>query len=189
MSKQQPQVSDSTAPRDSVDVLMEKHAPKLFSYLVHRLFRSTTPREDAKDLLQTVFMRFCGSPSRELIRKPEPYLYKIAENALSEFRLRQDRDVVIYDSNALKSLLQKHDDGEEIPHDCAEDPFEETAAYEQLNRVLEQIPPMYRAVLLLRTRDGLSLQEIADQLGIVPTSVKVYLYRAIAACRAADWNR
>ena len=119
---------------------MEKHAPKLFSFLVHRLFRSAAPREDAKDLLQTVFLRFCGSPSRGLIRKPEPYLYRIAENVLVEFRLRQDRDVALYNSNALKNLLQRQDEGEEAPAEWTEDAYEETASDQQLKRVLQQIP-------------------------------------------------
>jgi RNA polymerase sigma factor (sigma-70 family) len=184
-----PTASDLLNVSEATEVLVEKHAPKLFSYLVHRLFRSPTPGEDAKDLLQTVFMRFCGNPSRELIRKPEAYLYKIAENVLAEFRLRQDRDVVLYNSKTLRSLLDKQDEGEEQSPDWIEDAYEETAFDQQLKRVLQQIPAMYRSVLLLKTRDGLTLEEIATKLEITPGSAKVYLFRAIAACRAADWNR
>jgi RNA polymerase sigma factor (sigma-70 family) len=173
------------------EVLIGRHAPQLLRFLLHRLFhtRSIAPGEDAKDLLQTVFMRFCSSPSRELIRKPEPYLFRIAENVLIEFRLRLDRDLVVYDSRQLKNLLKKQDEGTEEPAEWVEDPFEETASDQQLKRVLAQIPPMYRAVLVLRTRDSLSLEEIAQTLGITPGTAKVYLFRAIAACRAADWNR
>lgn len=184
-----PAADDLKSANETTEVLMEKHAPKLFSFLVHRLFRSTAPREDAKDLLQTVFLRFCGSPSRELVRKPEPYLYRIAENVLVEYRLRQDRDLVLYNSKALNNLLRKQDEGEEPPEEWTQDAYEETATDQQLKRILHQIPAMYRAVLLLRLRDGLTLEEIAASLNITSGSAKVYLYRAIAACRAADWNR
>jgi RNA polymerase sigma factor (sigma-70 family) len=185
----QPNTSDLTSSAESAEVLMERQAPKLFMYLVKRLFRSSTPHEDAKDLLQTIYLRYCASPGRELIRKPEPYLWKIAANALAEFRLRQDRDCVIYDSKKLNHLLRKQDEGDEHSAEWIEDPYREIASDQQLERVLRQIPPMYQAVLLLRTRDGLTLEEIAKKLGITTTTAKSYLYRAIAACQAADWNR
>jgi RNA polymerase sigma factor (sigma-70 family) len=184
-----PTAPDSTPPADPAEALIDKHAPRLLSFLRNRLFRSATPNEDAKDLLQTVFMRFCASPTKELVRKPEPYLFRIAENVLIEFRLRQDRDVVTYDSKRLTSLLRRQDEETAPPGEWTQDAFEQTASEQQISRVLAQIPPMYRAVLLLRIRDGLSLEAIAETLGITSGSVKVYLYRAIAACRAADWNR
>jgi RNA polymerase sigma-19 factor, ECF subfamily len=188
----QPNATDPTPSPDPPEVLIDKHAQRLYRFLLRRLFHtrsSIAPRDDAKDLLQTVFMRFCASPGRELVRKPEPYLFRIAENVLIEFRLRQDRDAVIYDTKQVKDLLKKQDEGTEEPAEWAEDPFEEAATDQQLKRVLAQIPPMYRAVLVLRTRDSLSLEEIAKELDITPGSAKVYLFRAIAACRAADWNR
>jgi RNA polymerase sigma factor (sigma-70 family) len=187
-----PNATDPAHSVASQELLIDKHTPKLFSFLLHRLrfrSRSVTPAEDAEDLLQTVFMRFCATSRRELIRKPEPYLYRIAENVLKEFRLRQDRDVVIFDSKQVKNLLIKQDEAAEESVEWVEDPFEQTASDEQLNRVLAQIPAMYGAVLVLRARDSLSFEKIAETLGITLGTARVYLYRALAACRAADWNR
>jgi len=62
-------------------------------------------------------------------------------------------------------------------------------APEQLEYVLRQLPPMYRAVLLLRKRDGMSYAEIAQKLKLSVHTVKKYLARAVVQCRAADWGR
>jgi RNA polymerase sigma factor (sigma-70 family) len=52
-----------------------------------------------------------------------------------------------------------------------------------IDDALARLPPSQRAVLVLRTREGLSEQEIAATLGIPAGTVKSRLYRARAAFR------
>ncbi len=52
-----------------------------------------------------------------------------------------------------------------------------------IDDALARLPPSQRAVLVLRTREGLSEQEIATTLGIPAGTVKSRLHRARAAFR------
>jgi RNA polymerase sigma factor (sigma-70 family) len=59
---------------------------------------------------------------------------------------------------------------------------------EQLDRILNQIPPHYRRVLVMHKRDGLSYAEISAETGLSKQSVQKYLARAMAAARMAKWD-
>jgi RNA polymerase sigma-70 factor, ECF subfamily len=73
-------------------------------------------------------------------------------------------------------------------HAAAGDPVRHYAAAEQrglIAMVLAQLPEQQRSVLLLRDAEGLAYIEIADVLGISLAAVKVNLFRARNAFRAA----
>jgi RNA polymerase sigma-70 factor (ECF subfamily) len=53
-----------------------------------------------------------------------------------------------------------------------------------LDRALDTLPGVQRAVVLLRDYEGYSYREIAGITGIPETSVKVYIFRARVAMRA-----
>jgi RNA polymerase sigma-70 factor (ECF subfamily) len=160
--------------------VLEKHAPELFRFLARRL-RS---RLDAEDLLQSVYLRFLQTPHTELIRQPRAYLYRIATNVIGEFHLRRRREPVLYDSNTASEVAERSE-GVDIWTDTFGDRM---AIEEQVARVLNQIPKTYRAVLLMRTRDGLSFEEIARRFGISEQTARKYMVRAMALCRTVKWN-
>ena len=68
------------------------------------------------------------------------------------------------------------------------DPVHQHATSEQRSLIqlaLAQLPEKQRSILLLRDSEGLAYAEIADVLGISLAAVKVNLFRARAAFRAA----
>jgi RNA polymerase sigma-70 factor (ECF subfamily) len=170
--------SEPQIPR-SRDAVLEHHAPALYRFLARRL-RS---RRDAEDLLQSVYLRFLQTPNTELVRQPRAYLYRIATNVLSEFHLRRGREPVLYDSQTANEAAELMPAGEA----CTDVFGERLAMEEQLKRVLDQLPRTYRAVLLMRTRDGMSFKEIARRLNIAEQSARKYMVRAMAQCRTARW--
>ncbi len=173
MLKNEPQV-----PHAQREVL-EDLAPALYRFLLRRL-RS---RRDAEDLLQSVYLRFLQTPHTELVRQPRAYLYRIATNVISEFHMRRQREPVLYDSQTASEVA------EQAPADdmWTDGYGERLAMEEQLKRVLDQLPKTYRAVLLMRTRDGLSFKDIGQRLGITEQSARKYMVRAMAQCRVARW--
>ena len=67
-------------------------------------------------------------------------------------------------------------------------PFEQAAASEDRARIeaaLEQVPPIFREVLVLRFQEQLKLEEIAKLVGIPLATVKTRLYRGVMALRPA----
>lgn len=158
---------------------LEQYRAELHRFLVRRLQGS----QDANDLAQDVYLRFLQLPHAELVRQPHAYLYRIATNLVYEYRLKVRRRDVPCDPELLEELAERRTDV------WADSLQARLSASEQLERVLKQLPPIYRAVLLLKKRDGLSYAEIAKELGLSVHTVQKYLFRALAYCRAADWDR
>lgn len=138
------------------------------------LLRRLWPGQDARDLLQEVYVRFLQAPQRELVREPLAYLYRIAANLVQDVQQREQHGPVTYDSEMA-------DERAEQPADIWRDELGEPLnAQQELTAALEQLPAIYQAVLILRKRDGLSTVEIAKELGISKHTAEKYLYRAIA---------
>jgi RNA polymerase sigma factor (sigma-70 family) len=172
---------ESTTPDNSATFAMEQYAAELHAFLVKRLRR----RQDADDLLQSIYMRFLQTPHTDLVRQPRAYLYRIATNMISEFNLRKQREPVLYDSDLVAKAVER------TPLiETASDPFGDRLAFqEQLDRIVQQLPATYRAVLLLRVLHGASFQEIGAKFGITEQSARKYLVRAMTLLRQADWSR
>jgi len=151
----------------------------LHRFLMRRL-RST---HHAQDLAQETYLRLLRMDRQELVRKPQAYLYRIAANLVYEFQLRERNQPVSFDSDAVAEAA-------ELPTSPAtNDAGDGLSLSRQLETVLAELPPLYRAVLVLRKRDGLSYSEIARTLDISVHTVKKYLARAVAQCRCAHWDR
>jgi RNA polymerase sigma-70 factor (ECF subfamily) len=95
-------------------------------------------------------------------------------------RLRKDRRH-LYES--LENGPQG-DDGDYVPRDVADwreipsEALQNRELREMLQRAIESLPPKYRAVLVLRDVDHLTIRETADVLGITEANVKTRLSRA-----------
>jgi RNA polymerase sigma-19 factor, ECF subfamily len=162
----------------TVESAFEQYWRGLHKFLMRRLRSS----HNAQDLAQEAYLRLLRVEDVELIRQPQAYLYRIASNLAYEFRLREQNAPVTFDSEVLEDLA-------EHPFEPLVDEIDRLGAQEQLEFVLGQLPPMYRAVFVLRKRDGLSYAEIGKRLQLSVHTVKKYLSRAVAQCRAADWGQ
>ena len=58
-----------------------------------------------------------------------------------------------------------------------------------LQEAIDELPPGFRAVFVLREAEGLSTAETADSLGIPPETVKTRLHRARSLLRHRLWAR
>lgn len=172
-------IKQSTAAEARPKTRLEQYRTELHRFLTRHLHSA----QDAGDLAQDVYLRFLQLPHNDLVRQPQAYLYRIAANLVYEYRLKERRRDVACDPDLLENIAEQS-------ADITEDGLEERlSTHQQLERVLRQIPPIYRAVLLLQKRDGLSYAEIAQELGLSVHTVQKYLFRALAHCRAADWER
>lgn len=152
----------------------QRYAPKLLSFLIFRLKN----KADAQDLTQETYVRLMHVKHNDVIRQPDAYLFKIADNLANEFLMKQNRNPMTTD---LETVMKMGKDGDQNASVRA---TEAHLALQQLEQSLDKISPLYKSVLLLRKRDGLSHKEIAKQLQISPNTVHVYLTRALLYCRA-----
>jgi RNA polymerase sigma-70 factor (ECF subfamily) len=156
--------------------VFERYGPELHRYLVRRLRRA----EDAGDLVQEVYLRLLRLERSELVRQPNAYLFFVAAQVVSQFKMRSNSDPVMYDSE----IVEEHT--ERPPQFRQDQVGDDLDARRRLKSLLERLPPTHRDVLLLRKRDGLSWTEIAQALNLSVHTVKKYLHEARARIRVME---
>jgi len=158
--------------------VFSRYQSGLMRFLVRRLCAA----QDSADLAQEVYLRLLRLEGAEFVRKPQAYVYAIASHVVSQFRMRAENEAVTFDSEALERVAT-HATGSS-PDELAE----RLDAERRVTRLLDALPQMHRAVLVLRKRDGLSHPEIARELGLSAHTVKKYLHEAQVRIRAMDWK-
>lgn len=150
--------------RRAFAVLVEKYQRPLYAVL-RRLVRQ---HEDADDLLQESFVRaFQHLGEFEIGRPFYPWLYRIALNlALTSLRRRKWLTPV----ESLDLFPATEEDAE------ASTSAEEF--HQALERAIAKLPSEQRTILLLRTRENMSYQELSATLGLEPGTVMSRLARA-----------
>lgn len=130
--------------------------------LTRFLERRVPARIDAQDLAQEVYLRLLRVEGFDSIAEPQAYLYRVASNVATEWRLRACH-AKPHSADELESLM-----AEASP----ESAIDEAQFAAQLDAALRPLPPMVRGVLFLKLRDGLTHQEIAEQMGITVRVVR-----------------
>jgi RNA polymerase sigma-70 factor (ECF subfamily) len=146
---------------------------ELFREHYHFVFRTaytvTGSRQDAEDVLQTVFLRLLRREMPENLRNnPKAYLYRAAVNAsLNTIRSRKNQRLADGPVDA------------ETPSPAAEPPHDNETQPALLN-AMAQLNPQAVEILILRYEHNYSDAEIAKMLGKSRGVIAVTLYRARA---------
>ena len=159
-----------------VSAVFQTHAPRLERFLLGRL-RS---KQDARDAVQEIFLRFTRVPDRELVVDPVKYLFGIAHHVISEILDRRKRELVEFNSD-LTDHHAEHPIGH--PTDTLGNRVENQQA---LAVALERLRPIQREILVLIKTEGLTHEEVAATLGLSKHTVKKYVVEAMAQLRT-DW--
>ena len=156
--------------------LYHLHRQRVYSLCL----RFTGNAPDAEDLAQEVFLRLLRVQHYESIRNPEAYLFTVASHVLHQHALRQ--------SNVPKSV-NIADMFSELQLTSGDDPAARVATNQRIEillRAMQELPPKIATTLWLSRFAGLSLEEIAQHLGVSRPSAKLYLARALRHVKDAD---
>ena len=141
----------------------QRTARGLWAYLA----RLTGDRQLAEDLLQETFYRFLRAAATydsETHRRNS--LYRIATNLARDVRRRSlARVASIPIGDEIERVASGQDAGR-------------TERLTDFTRAMSRLKPRERAMLWLAYAEGASHREIADVLGVRPTSLKAMLFRA-----------
>ena len=155
--------------------LMERHAEKLFHYLV----RSLQNEEDAADLAQETFVRVYQNRAKfDANHKFSTWLYVIATNLVkSRYRYRTRHPQVSLDAeNEATGESFRESVPEHNPTPSESLQGEERA--EAIRKAVGQLPAELRAPLILSEYEELSHAEIGAILACTPKAVETRIYRA-----------
>jgi RNA polymerase sigma-70 factor (ECF subfamily) len=160
-----------------LDRLIEQYQYRLFRYLVYL----TASRERAEDFFQETWIRVLERGHQyDGKAKFEAWLFAIARHLVIDWQ-RQKK---------MQSLDAMTDPEEGAPVEIADEegpsPLRLALGREQKAKVqasLEQVPAIYREVLLLRFQEELKLEEIAKVLETPISTVKSRLYRGLESLK------
>ena len=169
--------------REAFRALVERHTPALFN-LAYRLTRD---REEAADITQETFRRaFEALPTSRADLPFKPWLFQIAVNLCRDWAKRR-RPLALADLDRPGDDGEERDDAVEALPDPSPLPVALVEAEETrraLQRAIEDLPPAYRAAIVLRYMEDMSYQDIAATLGLPLNTVRTHLARAKKALHA-----
>lgn len=154
--------------------LMQKYTKALRRYLLRRVHR---PGE-VDDLVQESFIKaFKALKTYSSSYAFSTWLYKIATNHAIDFHRRRRLDTV----SLNKPVRQA--EGETLMDFPSEDSRPDHLIVRKQRRLLirdaiDQLPPKYHRVIVLRHQKDMSYQEIAQELDLPLGTVKAHIFRA-----------
>jgi RNA polymerase sigma factor (sigma-70 family) len=161
--------ADWTPP--SWDDVVREHADR-----VYRLaYRLTGNQHDAEDLTQETFVRVFRSLASYRPGTFEGWLHRITTNLFLDMVRRRSRirmEALPKDSDRLPGLGPEP---EQVFSDTHLDPL--------LQEALDELPPEFRAAVVLCDVEGLSYEEIGATLGVKLGTVRSRIHRGRAALR------
>jgi RNA polymerase sigma-70 factor (ECF subfamily) len=148
-----------------VEATIRAYDRELHGFLVRRL---RGRQQSADDVRQEIYFRMLRFTDARLVREPRAYLYRVARNVLHDKLLLCDRE---------PTSVASRDDG------ITQDQAEQIENSRYVESILSPLPPLYRAVLVLRIAEGMSHEEIAHELKLSMHTVKKYIHLALVQCR------
>jgi RNA polymerase sigma-70 factor (ECF subfamily) len=139
------------------------------SALVYRrAFGVTGSREDAEDVLQTIFLRLLRRDfPPDIERNPRGYLYRAATNQSLHILETRRRHPLLIDEQKLLSLSTSLDD-----------PVFEREIRQRLYQAIATLSPIAANILILRYVHDATDAEIAKMIGVSRTVIAVRLFRS-----------
>jgi RNA polymerase sigma-70 factor (ECF subfamily) len=176
---QKPQVQDATLVAEvlsgnqtSFQLLVERYQTRLFA-LVRHYTRSTV---EIEDIVQDTFLKaYSRLDSFQHQSSFYTWLYRIATNTVLDFMKRRGRSPV---QTVEDPELALEANSAAVMRPDARLETEEIARI--THEVLDQLPEIFRTVLILREFEDQAYQDIADILGISIGTVESRLFRARA---------
>ena len=151
---------------------------------VYRLaYRLTGNRHDAEDLTQETFVRVFRSLHTYQPGTFEGWLHRITTNLFLDSVRRRSKIRM----DAMGDTADRYVSGDQLA--APERAFEHGNLDQDVQRALDELPPEYRAAVVLCDIEGLSYEEIAVTLGIKLGTVRSRIHRARARLRESLEHR
>lgn len=152
-----------------VTVLYSDHHGWLQGWLRRKMGNAV----DAADLAHDTFLRVLARRDTPALLAPRAYLGAIARGLVADFFRHKDIERAYLD--ALAALPQAHAPSLEARAIVLE-------ALVAIDTMLDGLKPAVRQAFLLSQLDGLTYEQIAQQLGVTKRTVSNYMCTAIEHC-------
>lgn len=155
----------------SLKVLIDKHTTSIYNFTSRFV-----GLDQAKDTTQDIFIKvwrnlksFDGSKAQF-----KTWLFTIARNTITDY-LRKKKSLSFSSLGEDNFIEETIEDDTPLPDEV----FQKLQDKEMLNKVLEEIPLLYKEVLMLHYQEDMTFKEIGEVLGKPLNTVKSYHQRAL----------
>jgi RNA polymerase sigma factor (sigma-70 family) len=148
-----------------VEDLATKQGERLRQFLRTRVRNAA----DIPDIIQEAFLRF--------LRVPEAYIFTIARHVALQHKLEAAASETSIELDEALSELQSVSEADPALEVIAEQ------CVQKLDEALRDMAPKVQTTFLLYRRDGMSMEDISERLGISRHMAKKYLVKALVQFR------
>lgn len=154
---------------EAFGLLYELYFSPVYRYIYYRLQNKAA----AEDITQFVFIQALKKIGkyRDLKRPPLAYFFTIARNRIIDHWRQNKRTESLADENDLSKIIDTADSVEEM--------VSRRFDMEEINRALENIPPVQREVIILKYLNELTYPEIAGILKKKEESIRQIASRGL----------
>lgn len=145
---------------DHIGNIIKEEGKALYAFIRMRV----TNERDAEDLLQDIWYQLSKSLSKNEIKQPKAWLYRVARNKIIDTYRKKSEDYLeeyLYDPEEDSYEEQDWLESDDRP-DMA---FLQQAFWEEFYEAIEALPEKQREVFMLNEWEDLTLREIAAQKG------------------------
>ncbi len=156
-----------------VEQLYRAHYERLEKFLISR----TRSKDLVEVILQDIYLKLMAIPDLSVIKNPNAYLHRLANNLLVDHYRQQE----LYQRWFTEQPLEDIDCTEPVPSLPEQLHYQQLlAAYQQ---ALSELPDYVQEIVRLFHIEGLTHQEIARKLGKSTSWIEKSIARALLHCR------
>jgi len=147
---------------------------------IYEIFFKLNPESDLSDLTQETLLKMAKSIKN--LKNPERFnswLYQIAQNIFYDTLRKNKKHSSVSQTDPI--LADKNGEFGPCIIDSKKTPDENSLSCElksKINKAIEELPELFKTIILLREIDGLSYEEIAELTNLNINTVKTRIARA-----------
>lgn len=166
--------------RGAYQAIYDRYSPRVHGVCRRMLLKPEDAEEAAQESFLRVYQALARFNGRYLLG---PWITRITTNVcLDHLRAKSRRPIDLMPVDVLE--VHGHCEQEELD---PEHVHLRSAEGRRVRKLLESLPPMYRAAIVLRDFEGLSYAEVAQALEISETQTKALIHRARQAFKRS-WS-
>lgn len=153
---------------DNFEAAYEAHSKTIYKFLFWR----TKDIQLSEDLTSSTFERAWTSRKSFHGGSEQAWLFRIARNVLIDY-WRKKKEVLVEDTDTLQEDVRP----------STEELMDKKTQLKDLGKALDALPDDMRLVVTMRFIEGLSCKQVAKNLNLSESNVRVIQYRALKKLR------